>query len=93
LPGLSLPEKAKVWAKGHPGLAIGGAVGTGLLLTLVAAGLPLWKKVIQPGLKKKKTQKATGRHVKREAEDEYIDELLEDEEFLEFLQLMTAEVE
>ena len=53
----------------------------------------MWKKVIQPGLKKKKAQKATGRHVKRDAEDEYIDELLEDEAFLEFLQLMAAEVE
>lgn len=62
-------------------------------MTLVAAGLPLWKKVIQPRLQKKKAQKAIGRHVKRDAEGEYLDELLEDEEFLEFLEFMAAELE
>jgi hypothetical protein len=59
-------------------------------LTLVAAGIPLWK-VIQPGLKKK-AQKATGRNLKRDVEDEYIDELFEDEEFLEFLESMASEL-
>jgi hypothetical protein len=89
---ISLPEKAKLWAQEHKGLAIGGAVG-GILLTLVAAGFPLWKKVIQPRLQKKKGQKATGRFVKRDAEDEYIDELLENAEFLEFLEDLAAELE
>jgi hypothetical protein len=62
-------------------------------LTLAAAGFPLWKKVIQPRLQKKKAQKSTGRHVKRDADDEYIDELLEDTEFLEFLEAMAADLE
>jgi hypothetical protein len=44
-------------------------------------------------LQKKKAQKSTGRHVRRDAEDEYIDELLEDTDFLEFLEAMAADLE
>ena len=52
---------------------------------MVAAAYPLWKKVLQPRLEKVKKGKATGRgaHSKRSVEDEYLDELLADPEFLE----------
>lgn len=48
--------------------------------------------MVQPRLQKTKAQKATARHVRKEAKDEYLDELLEDEEFLEFPGPMAAEL-
>jgi hypothetical protein len=39
-----------------------------------------------------KAQKATARHVRTDAEDEYLDELLEDEEFLQSSASMAAEL-
>ena len=38
--------------------------------------------MIKPHLEKKGKAKATGRHGKRSIEDEYLDELVADEEFL-----------
>ena len=78
--------KAKGWAKDHPKLAIGGVAGTAALVTMIAAAYPLWKKVIQPHLAKLRKERATGRGVvKRSVEDEYLDELVADTEFLEQL--------
>jgi hypothetical protein len=78
--------KAKGWAKDHPKLAIGGAAGTAAVLTMIAAAYPLWKKVIQPHLAKLRKERATGRGVvKRSVEDEYLDELVSDADFLESL--------
>ena len=64
---------------------MGGAASTAALVTIVAAAYPLWKKVIQPHLQKMRKGKATGRerHSKRSVEDEYLDELVSDVEFLE----------
>jgi hypothetical protein len=89
----SLPAKAKDWAVTHPGLAIGGAASVGLLAALAASAYPLWKKVIKPRLAQMKREKATGRHVKRGVDDDYLDELLEDPELIQFLTDMAAELE
>ena len=53
----------------------------------------MWKNVIRPRLEKMKSERSTGRHVKRSAEDEYVDELISDPEFVEFLENMAAELE
>jgi hypothetical protein len=39
--------------------------------------------MVQPRLQKTKAQKAAARHLRTDAEDEYLDELLEDEEFFQ----------
>jgi len=88
-----LPAKAKVWAQKNPALAIGGVAGTAVLATLIAGAYPLWKKVIQPRLEKMKKERSTGRLVRRSFEDEYVDELISDSEFIEFLEGMAAELE
>ena len=64
-----------------------------LLTTLAAAAYPLWKKVIQPRLEKMKGQRSTGRPVKRSVDDEYVDELISDPVFVEFLEDLAAELE
>ena len=88
-----MPTKAKAWAQKNPAIAIGGAAGTAVLATLIAGAYPLWKKIIQPRLEKMKKERSTGRHVKRSVDDEYVDELISDPEFLEFLEGMAAELE
>jgi len=53
---------------------------------MIAAAYPLWKKVIQPHLAKMRKEKATGRGVvKRSVDDEYLDELVADEELMDFM--------
>jgi hypothetical protein len=88
-----LPAKAKVWAEKNPVIAIGGAAGTAVLATLIAGAYPLWKKIIQPRLEKMKKERSTGRHIKRSVDDEYVDELISDPEFVEFLEGLAAELE
>lgn len=67
-------------------MAIGGVAGTAALITMIAAAYPLWKKVIQPHLAKMRKEKATGRGVvKRSVDDEYLDELVADEELMDFM--------
>jgi hypothetical protein len=88
-----LPAKAKEWAVNHPTLAISGAAGVGLLAAIAAGAYPLWKKVLKPRLEKFRKQKATGRHVKRDVDDEYLDELLDDPEFVQFLTDMATQLE
>ena len=88
-----MPAKAKDWAQKNPAIAIGGVAGAAFLTTLVAAAYPLWKKVIQPRLEKMKGQRSTGRPVKRSVDDEYVDELISDPEFVEFLEDLAAELE
>jgi hypothetical protein len=93
---LSLPAKAQIWAKNNKGLAIGGVAGTAVLASLIASAYPLWKYVIQPRLEKMKKDKSVGGrhpHVKRDIDEEYVDELISDPEFLEFLQGMAEELE
>lgn len=79
------------WVGTHKPAAIAIGVGSGALIAVVAAAYPLWKKVIKPRLDEMKKQKAAGRHVKRSADDEMIEEALQDEEFLEFLADLAAE--
>jgi hypothetical protein len=81
------------WAKHNRNAAIGAAVGTGVLVTILAAAYPLWKKVIKPRLAEMKKKKAAGRYAKRSADDEIIDELLQDEEFLSWLEDVAVEFE
>lgn len=84
--GGALFGKAKGWAQEHPKLAIGGVAGTAALATVIAAAYPLWKKVIQPHLAKVRKERATGRGVvKRSIEEEYLDELVGDDELMEFM--------
>ena len=84
-----------MWAKDHKGLAVGGAAGTAVLAGLVASAYPLWKFIVKPRLDKMKAAKLTGKHprVKRNMDEEYIDELISDPEFIEFLEGMAAELE
>lgn len=89
----SLPARAKNWATSNPKLAIGSAAGVGLFAMIVASAYPLWKKVLQPRIEKMKKEKATGRHVKRDVDDDYLDELLDDQEFVQFLKDMATELE
>jgi hypothetical protein len=79
------------WARHNRGAAIGTAVGTGVVVTLLAAAYPLWKKVIKPRLAEMKKKKAAGRYAKRSADDEIVDELLQDEEFLSWLEDVAIE--
>ena len=90
---MKLIGKLQHWAGTHKGLAIGGAVGAGVLATIAIAAYPLWKKVIKPKMAAMKKKKAAGRYAKRSADDEILEELLQDEEFLEFLEELALEME
>jgi hypothetical protein len=90
---MALVNKMTDWVGTHRPQAIAIGVGSGALIAVVAAAYPLWKKVIKPRLDEMKKQKAAGRYVKRSAEDEIIEEALQDEEFLEFLVELAADFE
>jgi hypothetical protein len=79
-----------VWAKDHKGLAIGGGVvaGSALVTALVVGAIPLWKKIVQPYIEKLRAQQAQGKGKvqKRSVEDEYLDTLIADEDFVNFLE-------
>jgi hypothetical protein len=93
---LPLPAKVQLWVKQHPGLAIGGAVGTAAIVALLASAWPIWNNIIKPRLMKKKAaQRANGRHfhAKRDFDEEVLDEFLDDPEFLEFLAAFAEDAE
>jgi hypothetical protein len=90
---MKIVNKITTWAKEHKGVAIGTAVGAGVLVTMLAAAYPLWKKVIQPRLAEMKKKKAGGRYAKRSIDDEIVEEALQDEEFLAWLEEVAAEFE
>lgn len=90
---MKLIGKLQHWAGEHKGLAIGGAVSAGVLATLAIAAYPLWKKVIKPKMDEMKKKKASNRYVKRSADDEVLEEMLHDEEFLSFLEELAMEME
>ena len=49
--------------------------------------------IVQPRLAKEKKERSIARRVKRSPEDEYVDELIADPVFIEFLQSLAAELE
>jgi hypothetical protein len=79
-----------LWAQDHKGLAIGGGVvgASALVTALIAGGIPLWKKIVQPYIAKLRAQQAQGKGKvqKRSVEDEYLDTLIADEDFVNFLE-------
>jgi hypothetical protein len=68
---------------------------------LAASAVPLWKKFIQPRLAAMRKQRAGGRYGKRDEPDfvdeedvnEMVNELLADEEFLEYLANSLEDIE
>lgn len=88
-----------MWAYTHKPLAIG--VGVATTAALVAGVYALWKKVIEPKIKEGKKKKLEeegeksegGKLVKRAPEDELLDHLMENEEFMTFLEGLAEHME
>jgi hypothetical protein len=87
------------WAFTHKPLAIGAGVAT--TAALAAGAYALWKKVIEPKIKEAKKKKLAqegekgekGKLVKRAPEDELLDHLMADEEFISFLEGLAEHIE
>jgi len=87
-------KKIGKWAGEHKPLAIGGGaiLGTTLLAGLVLGSIPLYRKFVKPRLEQFR-KKGSGRVTKRSADDELLDELISDPEFMEFLENFEPEFE